>query len=87
MALCVLLNKPFDLHPPESRNLAEANARQEWLLSGDVIVDPSLADPQPFCDIVDGQQTIRISIVRPGWGTALKASIQAIGWSCCWTDG
>jgi hypothetical protein len=83
----MLLNEPFDLRPPESRNLAEANARQEWLLSGDVIIHPSLADPQPFCDIVDGQQTIRISAVRPSWGTALKASIQAIGWRCCWTDG
>jgi hypothetical protein len=54
MAFCVFLNEPFDLRPPESGNLAEANARQEWLLSGDVIVNPSLADPQPFCDIVDG---------------------------------
>src|SRR5712692_2891080 len=56
----MLLNEAFDLRTPESCNFSQTDARQEWLLSSCVIVDPSLANPQPFRDLVDSQQTIGV---------------------------
>src|SRR5437879_4344097 len=80
----MLLNEAFDLPAPESRNLSPTDARQEWLLSSCVIVDPSLANPQPFRDLVDGQQTIGVRRLR----RALQISIQAVSWpSCCMGGG
>src|ERR1700676_5484270 len=83
----MLLNEAFDLRAPESCNLSQTDARQEWLLSSCVVVDPSLADPQPFCDLVCGQQPIRVSGVLSGLRRTPQVGNQIVGRRCRWIDG
>lgn len=75
----MFLDELFNFRTPESRDLTEPDARQEWPLAGYVIVDPTLADTQPFCDIGDGQQTIMFSLLLATWRGALQVRIQTVG--------
>jgi hypothetical protein len=66
MAFCVLLNELFDLSLPESRELTEADAREERRLSGYVIVNPCLADTQPVSDFIDREEPTMVACLLVG---------------------
>jgi hypothetical protein len=58
----VFPNEFFDVGLAEAGQLPKPDARQAWLLAGDVVIDPCLAHAEPLGDLRNVEERFGMSI-------------------------